>query len=138
MTPEQQQKLAGEMMEFVLDLAREGERSAVVLGAARLDVALEHFLKKVIQNHPTRQQDNLFDQNRPLRSFSAKIALAYRLGLLEKDLEEAMGIIRKIRTTSPTQLSGLAFQTLRIEISFGSSFNASRRRESFTPVFWPS
>ena len=81
---------------LICSLAREGERSAVVVGAARLDVALERFLKRVMHHHPGGS-DNLFDPDRPLGTFSAKIALAYRLGLLDRDLEHAIQLVRKIR-----------------------------------------
>lgn len=41
-----------EMSNFVLSLAAEGDRSAVILGAARLDVGLERLLKQVMLHHP--------------------------------------------------------------------------------------
>ena len=71
-------ELVDETQALVLGLMKEGERAAVVVGAARLDLALEHMLKRVMRQHPGGQ-DNLFDPDRPLGTFSAKIGLAFRL-----------------------------------------------------------
>lgn len=93
---ELQTQLIQEAINFGEGLAREGERAAVVLGAARLDVSLERLLKKLMHPHPGGS-DNLFDSDRPLGSFSAKIALAYRLGVIDGNFEHALQMIRKIR-----------------------------------------
>jgi hypothetical protein len=91
-----QERLIQETTSFVFGLLREGERAAVVLGAARLDVSLERLLKKLMHPHPGGS-DNLFDTERPLSSFSAKIALAYRLGVIDRNFEHALQMVRKIR-----------------------------------------
>lgn len=81
---------------FVQGLAKESDRSAVILGAARLDVSLERLLKAVMSHHPGGN-DNLFDGDRPLSTFSAKIAVAHRLRLIDNDVEHALQMVRKIR-----------------------------------------
>jgi len=81
---------------FLNELAQESERSAVVLSAARLDNALEKLLKSYLVHYPGGS-DNLFDQDRPLSTFSAKIALAYRMGLIDSDFEHSIQMIRKLR-----------------------------------------
>jgi hypothetical protein len=85
-----------DLLTFVGGLARESDRSAVILGAARLDVGLERLLKKVMAHHPGGQ-DDLFGPDRPLGSFSAKILLAYRLGLINRNVESLLQMIRKTR-----------------------------------------
>ena len=87
---------AEEMASFMLGLAKEGDRSAVVLGAARIDVALEDLLKSIMRPHPGGS-DNLFDPDRPLGTLSAKISLAFRLNLIDSEFEHALQMIRKIR-----------------------------------------
>jgi hypothetical protein len=47
--------IGDEITTFIAGLADEGQRSAVVLGAARCDVALERLLKKVTMHHPAEQ-----------------------------------------------------------------------------------
>jgi hypothetical protein len=81
---------------FIKDLAAEGERAAVVLGASRADALLEELLKAAMRHHPGNS-DNLFDLDRPLGTFSARIALAFRLGLIDDACEHALQMLRKIR-----------------------------------------
>jgi len=66
------------------------------VGAARLELALERLLMRAMQPHPGGS-DNLFDPDRPLGTFSAKISLAFRLGLLDKKVESSLQLVRKIR-----------------------------------------
>ena len=86
----------GDLGKFVAELAEEGERSAVVLGASRADSLLEELLKGTMRRHPGGS-DNLFDPDRPLGSFSSRIALAFRLGLIDETCEHALQMLRKIR-----------------------------------------
>lgn len=87
---------AHDIAAFVVNLANEGERSAVVLGASRADTILEEMLKIALHNHPGGD-DNLFDLDRPLSTFSARIALSFRLGLIDEACEHALQMLRKIR-----------------------------------------
>lgn len=87
---------ASRIVEFIISLADMDHRSAVILGAARVDVALEGLLKRVMIYHPGGQ-DNLFGADRPLGSLSAKIALAHRLGLIEPETEHGLQMLRKMR-----------------------------------------
>jgi hypothetical protein len=87
---------ASEMGKFVLGLAEEGERSAVVLGASRADALLEELLRTALKRHPGGS-DNLFDPDRPLGTFSARIALAFRMGVIDDSCGHALQMLRKIR-----------------------------------------
>jgi len=68
----------------------------VLVGAARLDLALEHLLKAVmaLSNDP---DDKLFTPDRSLGSYGAKISLAARLGLIEPAIEQALHAVRSVR-----------------------------------------
>jgi DNA-binding MltR family transcriptional regulator len=109
------------LVNFITGLAKEGERALVIGGAARLDVALERLLKSVTR-HTAGGRDDLFDPERPLGTFSAKIALAYRLGLLEDHVEKALHLVRKVRNdfahaTTKVNLSESAHQNRLSEIT---------------------
>jgi hypothetical protein len=89
----------GELHEWISNLHKEtfaSVRALVLVSAARLDTELEYALKAVLVRNPTGQ-DNLFDNDRSLGSFSAKIALAHRLGIVDDEFHSALQIIRKIR-----------------------------------------
>ena len=90
------EELGGNAAQFIKGLANESERATVILGVARLDVGLEYLLKAFMNPYPGGE-DNLFDSDRPLGSFSAKIGLASRLGLIEPKFERALQIVRKLR-----------------------------------------
>lgn len=90
------QKHGRQVAEFIGKLATESERAAVVLGVARLNNALEKYLKSILK--PNQEgSDPLFDMERPLGIFSSKINLAYRIGIIDEDFEHALHMIRKIR-----------------------------------------
>lgn len=109
-----------ELTDFLTGLANEGQRALVIGGAARIDVAVERLLKAVTLPCPGGN-DNLFDPDRPLGTFSAKIALAHRLGLLDDPVEQCLHFFRKIRNdfahaTSPVKLSESAHRNRVQEI----------------------
>jgi hypothetical protein len=81
---------------FVKGLCEEGERAAVILGASRVDVALEDTIKAVLRPNPGGS-DDLFEGDKPLSTFSAKITIAYRLSLIGNDCERALQLVRRIR-----------------------------------------
>lgn len=80
----------------VLQMMAERGRGVVLVGAARLDLALEHLLQAVMA--PSAEPDDkLFTPDRSLGSFGAKITLAARLGLIEPSIERALHAIRNVR-----------------------------------------
>ena len=81
---------------IALLMIEERGRGAVLVGAARVDAALERLLQAVLITSPTRN-DALFQADRPLGSFGAKISLAHRLGLIESPVEQALHTLRKVR-----------------------------------------
>jgi lipoate-protein ligase A len=86
---DQGRKVAVQMM-------AERGRGLVLVGAARLDLALEHLLKAVMAPS-IEPDDKLFTPDRSLGSDGAKISLAARLGLIEAAIEQALHAIRSVR-----------------------------------------
>lgn len=91
-----QQELSSEAYDFTVTTIQDKHKAIVLSAAARLDVILEKILKKLMQPC-SGNADNLFDTERPLSSFSAKINLAYRLGVIDSNFEHALQMVRKIR-----------------------------------------
>lgn len=96
--------------EFAKEFADESDRAAVILGAARMDVALYDLLTARLLPSPT-STDELFDGEAPLGSFSAKINMAYRLGLIEAAFARALHILRKIRNAFAHEVAGCTLAT---------------------------
>ena len=77
-------------------MAEETERGAVIIGASRLDVGLERLLKSVMFHNP-EGRDRLFDSDKALGTFSSRIDMCHRLGLIGDDFKSALTIVRRIR-----------------------------------------
>ncbi len=82
--------------DFLEEFRTEGDRSAVILGTAKLDYLLRQLITKNLL-HSTTTNDELLDGDSPLSTFSAKIKLCYRLGLIDRELVWILNLIRKIR-----------------------------------------
>jgi hypothetical protein len=86
---------------LVEELRDQSDRSAVIVGAAQLDDLLADLLYRFflpsIKTVRKRDDDTLLGRDRPLSTFSARITIAYRLGLLGKDFASSLGAIREIR-----------------------------------------
>src|SRR6266478_4415911 len=87
-----------QLLDFMVSLAMEGERSAVVLGAERINVGLTLMLKKVLTPAASKKEDDaLFEQDGALATFGRKTELAYRLGLMDVHFKRTVDLIRKLR-----------------------------------------
>ncbi len=99
-----------EFLSFYAELKDESDRAAVILGAAKIDVQLFHLLRKVLLP-TTGKDDELFEGESPLSSFSAKIHLTYRLGLIDAQFVHALNLIRKIRNAFAHESSGCKMES---------------------------
>lgn len=93
--PEWIDVVAEEAHAIALSMLEEKGRGAVLVGAARVDTALEALLKAALA--PPSSRETLFHPDRPLGSFGARIALAQRLGLIGPALEQALHALRRVR-----------------------------------------
>ncbi|WP_146127430.1 hypothetical protein [Burkholderia cenocepacia] len=92
-----------EASKLAFSLYEESERACVILGAAKIDSDLEVLLRQVL--HPCAGgQDNLFESDRALGTFSAKISLAHRMGLISPEFERALQILRRVRNSFAHQV----------------------------------
>jgi hypothetical protein len=83
---------------IALQMLQERGRGAVLVGVARVDASLECLLKAVLLPSPSGR-DALFQPDRPLGSFGAKVSLAHRLGLIDQPVERALHTLRRVRNT---------------------------------------
>lgn len=96
MPPFDLERQTQEIVEFLQPLKKESERSAVVLGAERVNVEVEELLKAFLL--PSRNsKDKLFENDGALATFSRKVEMAYRLGLIDLELKRALDLVRSLR-----------------------------------------
>jgi hypothetical protein len=97
--------------EFVLkEFIKESDRAAVILIAAVIDEKLTTILKSKLIPVPT-SDDNFFDGvNAPISTFSSKIDLSFRLGLISAKLCRDIHLIRKIRNFFAHDIYGCNFE----------------------------
>jgi hypothetical protein len=96
--------------EFVQEFQNESDRAAVIIGAAKLDYLLAQILAKYLLPS-TAKSDELLEGDSPLSTFSAKIALTYRLGLIDAKLSRALNLIRRLRNSFAHEVSGCSLES---------------------------
>ena len=94
---------------FLSEFQQETDRAAAVLGAAYLDQALEHLLRKRLLGG-NKLKGELLGTDKPLGSFSARIKVAFAIGSLHKAAYDDLEIIRRIRNEFAHQTMGFSFQ----------------------------
>ena len=92
-----------EFERFAEEFKNESDRAAVILGAAKIDLQLCQLLQAVLRPSTSRN-DELLDGDSPLSTFSSRIALTHRLGLIDDEFCRALNLIRKIRNSFAHEL----------------------------------
>lgn len=80
-------------------LKSESERGKIILLASKIDELLSQLLEQFFkpQRGNKKDKDKLFRDMGPLSSFSARIEMAYRVGLITKITADCFDILREIR-----------------------------------------
>ena len=81
---------------FMKEFLKDSDRAAVVLGAAKVDALLCSLLDHYLLPTPGTE-DDLLDGDSPLGSFSARIKICYRLGLIDAHFAKLLHIFRRLR-----------------------------------------
>jgi DNA-binding MltR family transcriptional regulator len=108
-----------EVFEFRQSLTNETDRGCALMAASYLEAELEKLLRKFLVDND-KIKDELFGHSHPLGSFSAKIDIAYLLGLIGPKIQRDLHLIRKIRND---------FGHVAAPISFTDQAMSSRCRE---------
>lgn len=97
-TAEDKVELAGQWSDhFEISTKKESLRAKVVLSVCYLDEVLDQLLKIVLKPSDSKN-DLLFNgPQAPLGTFSSKIEMTYRMGLISKEIKDSLNYIRKIR-----------------------------------------
>lgn len=94
---------------FIQDFDKESDRAVVILGAARIDQLLGELLRAFLMPSPS-SKDELFDADGPLGTFSSRIMMAFRLGLLNAQFVQSLTMLRKCRNAFAHQVTGCSMQ----------------------------
>lgn len=94
-----------DFIKFVDEFKGESDRAAVILGAAKIDLLLYQILQQYLAPI-TGGKDELLDGDSPLGTFSAKILLVNRLGLVNDEFTRALQFVRKIRNSFAHEVAG--------------------------------
>lgn len=94
-----------EFKAFFEEFKSESDRAAVILGAAKLDLLLYQIIQQFLAP-ATGGKDELLDGDAPLGTFSAKIMLTNRLGLIDNEFTRALQFVRRIRNSFAHEVTG--------------------------------
>jgi len=101
MTSEQLDSFADDL------LAERSIRPLIIVGASRVDDLLQEILRAFLLPKIAggRDQDELLEGDRPLGTFSARIKMCRRLGLIDGTLYRALDQLRTLRNFSAHSIS---------------------------------
>ena len=97
------------LLAFVDEYVKESDRAAVILIGAKLDQVLLQILKSFLTPLPGTQ-DNLLDTEQAIGTFSARINLVFRLGLIDAPFARALHLFRKIRNDFAHETHGASLE----------------------------
>lgn len=96
------------------EFQKESDRAAVVLTASIMDELLRTLLAARLVP-VTSSNDELFDgANAPLGTFSSRIEMAYRIGLISVKFARDLHLIRKIRNDFAHNIHGCSFEEVKV------------------------
>ena len=99
---------------FDEEFLKESDRASVILSATMLDNALETLLRTYLVPIGS-QQDNLLEgRYAPIYTFSARIDLAHRIGLISTKLCRDLHMVRRIRNEFSHNVTGCDFNNQSI------------------------
>jgi hypothetical protein len=117
---------------IALQMLSERGRGAVLVGAARVDAALEVLLKASLA--PPSGSETLFPTDRPLGSFGARIALAQRLGLIDHQVERALHTLRRVRNAFAHSTTVASLGEASYQQPLGDCYRHARENPRWEPL----
>lgn len=91
-----------------IELQGTSDRSCIITSASIIDHLLLEVLRKYFVPN-TGADDTLFCGNAPLGSFSSRIEMAYRIGIISKQFRSDLNVLRRMRNDSAHSIDIIAF-----------------------------
>jgi len=116
-------------------LAERSIRPLVIVGAAKIDDLLLEILRVFLLPRIKADQDELLEGDSPLATFSSRIKMCRRLGLIDETLYRALERLRTLRNLSAHSLSfDAAASPVRDHLSVFTTNIASRTSYRLTKL----
>jgi len=96
---------------FQDEFDKESDRARIILAAAMLDSALETLLRARLVPTSSHEDSLLDGPYSPISSFSARIDLAHRIGLISIKFCRDLHIVRRIRNEFAHNVIGCSFNS---------------------------
>ena len=97
------------------EFAKESDRAAVILTASITDELLRSLIAARLVP-VSSSNDDLFDgANAPIGTFSARIEIAYRLGLVSVKFARDLHLLRRIRNDFAHNIQGCSFDDAKVK-----------------------
>ncbi|WP_299798552.1 hypothetical protein [uncultured Maribacter sp.] len=95
---------------LIEEFKKETDRAAVILSASLIDETITSLLKTYLVPIPNAKDDFFDGANSALSTFSAKIDMCYRLGIISSKFSRDLHLIRKIRNSFAHDVYGCDFE----------------------------
>lgn len=124
---------------FDLSIRTESTRAKVILAACYLDELLHQLIALVLKPSEKREDPLLDGPQAPLGTYSAKIELSYRLGVIPDGERKSLHLVRKIRNEFAHNLDRCDFSNPKIcawnaELHKLNDHATPERRANFSAV----
>lgn len=93
----------------------DSDRAVAIVGASYLDELLKNIITEYIVKDSEKSNNELFSGNGPLSTFSSRINISYRFGIISEEEKKILNGIRGIRNDFAHKLSGATFEDQSIK-----------------------
>lgn len=108
--------MAKRIIQMTDELRKESDRGSMIVAVSWIEDDLTRLLKSYLlpslRSH--EKEDELFGVQGYLGAFSAKIDLAYRLGLIREQVQRSLHLCRRVRNDFAHQFDQLSFEHPRV------------------------
>jgi hypothetical protein len=111
------------------ELEHTSDRSCAIVGACIIETLLLDLLKACLVACPTAKDEFFEGTNAPLGTFSARIDLAYRLGLISSQMTRDLHLVDKIRNEFAHRVEGPSFSEGGINSQVNELMRSLRLKE---------
>ena len=129
---DKRESIINDLTKILPKLMGDTDRSVILVGVTKLENELEKYLTSFLIESPTGIED-LFGTG-PLSTFSSKISVARRLGLINNELQTAIDAMRKIRNVVNKPEEKAVFESLDVSRIIKSMHTKYRENKNFIEI----